>query len=346
MIEKQCYGVTGQGNEISLYRMTNKNGAYVEIINYGARIVSICVPDRNGELKDICLGYDTLAEYEKDTVFLGAAIGRFGNRIANASFTLNNQIYNLEANEGKNHLHGGSGCFGYLVFDTAVEDTKLIMSLVSPDGEAGYPGELKVSITYEWDDENRLSIQYDASTDKDTVVNLTNHAYFNLNGADGRTILEHDLKLYADAFTPVFEDSIPTGEIRSVEGTPFDFREKKKIGKDFYAENEQIQIGHGYDHNFVLANKEMKLVAELESSESGICMSCYTVEPGMQFYSGNFLDTDGKYGVHYGAQAGLCLETQHFPNSINEPKFDSPIVKAGDRYYSKTIYSFGLLEEK
>lgn len=316
----------------SFYTLTNSHGVEVSITNYGGAVTSIKVPDRNGVFGDVVLGYDTLAEYMRNPRYLGALIGRHANRIARGKFTLNGVEYQLAQNNGANHLHGGNHGFDKKVWSaTQLAENVLSLRYFSEDGEENYPGNLTVDVNYSLTGDDELSIEYQATSDKDTIVNLTNHSYFNLAGSGD--ILGHELMLNADAFTPVAKDLIPTGEISPVENTAMDFRTARAIGSG------------GYDHNFVLRGWDdgsIRSVARLSEPLSGRVMEVLTTEPGIQFYSGNFLDGSlkGKGGVAYQRYAALCLEAQHFPDAPNHPNFPTTVLRAGDRYHQKTIYRF------
>jgi aldose 1-epimerase len=336
------------GKRSNLYVLKNKNNMQVAITNYGGRIVSIIVPDKNGKFVDVSLGYDQVETFQKEgEPFFGALIGRYGNRIGKAKFTLNGTAYQLDVNNGENTLHGGKMGFHAQVWDVkAVNENTLQLHYTSKDGEGGYPGALEVEVTYTLTDYNSIDISYQAKTDKATPVNLTNHAYFNLNGEGDSTILDHLLTIKADAITPVDEGLIPTGELMDVSNTPFDFRKATLIGTRIDEDHEQLKRGKGYDHNFVL-NKAagLQLVANLYSPKTGILMEVLTEEPGLQFYSGNFLTgetKDGKGGKAYQFRSALCLETQHFPDSPNQKSFPSTILKPGETYKTKTIYKFSV----
>jgi aldose 1-epimerase len=327
------------GKEVYLYTLTNKNNIQVKITNYGGTVTAWITPDQKGNRSSVVLGFDSLAGYLAKPPYFGALIGRYGNRIANAKFSIGQNQYTLAANNGKNHLHGGEKGFDKVVWDaTPSKDStaSLSLSYLSKDGEEGYPGNLKVTVVYTLSDDNALKIDYAATTDKATPVNLTNHCYFNLTGDITNTILKHRLQVNADHFTPVDSTLIPTGSIQSVVGTPFDFIKAHTIGERIDS------VKGGYDHNFVLTRKgtTMELVATLSDEASGRSLEVYTTEPGLQFYSGNFLDgtiktTDGKAIQQHTA---LCLETQHFPDSPNEPKFPSTILNPGEKYTTSTIY--------
>lgn len=340
MISKELFGELSDGKKVTLYRMENTKGNYVEIMDYGCKIKSIVIHNAKGETIDCCLGYDTVEEYEKDDCFFGTVVGRFANRIANASFTIQGVEYSVEKNEGKNHLHGGSTHFGTRVWDGSISGDTLVFSRVSADMEEGFPGKMKLEVSYCFDDEDRLSISYKATTDKDTVINLTNHSYFNLNRDLSQDVLKHKLMIPCEYYTPVHSDCIPIGEIASVKGTPFDFTEFHEIGERIAADNEQIKIGSGYDHNYAFGTSDMKLAAVLECEDSGLRMKCHTTEPGMQLYTANHVNTTGKNGVVYGQRTGVCLETQHYPDCMHHEQFPSPLLKAGEQYQSETIYQF------
>ncbi|MBD1393371.1 aldose epimerase family protein [Mucilaginibacter glaciei] len=333
------------GKQVRLYTLTNKAGASARITNYGGRIVSLMVPDKTGKLVDVVLGYDNVQTYRKPKEpFLGAIIGRYGNRIAKGKFTLGGKAYQADINDGVNTLHGGFKGFYAQVFDAVQDGQTLNLSYTSSDGEGGYPGKLVVKVAYTLTDDNALKIVYTATTNKETVINLTNHAYFNLNGEGNPSILDNNLVINATGFTPVDTTLIPTGKIQPVKGTPFDFTTAKPIGKDIEAKDTQLSNGKGYDHNFVLdKNDGTKPVAVVSSPLTGITMEIYTTEPGLQFYSGNFLTGathDGKGGKAYGLRSAFCLETQHFPDSPNQPSFPSTVLKPGATYRTSTTYKF------
>jgi aldose 1-epimerase len=334
------------GKHVGLYTLTNANNVKVEITNYGATIVRLYVPDRNGKLDDIILGFDSLAGYYQGKSYFGAIVGRYANRIANARFTLDGKQYQLAANNGVNTLHGGLRGFDKVVWDAVQDGEGITFTYTSKDGEEGYPGNLTVSVRYELSNSNELSIQYRAETDKATVLNMSNHSYFNLNGQGTGDILGHELMLHADAFTPVDSTLIPTGEIKKVEGTPFDFTSPHTIGERVNdTANEQIRFGMGYDHNFVLKgeNGKMKPAARVYSPVSGRTLEVETTEPGIQFYCGNFLDGSAKgKGSVYQRRYGFCLETQHFPDSPNKPSFPTTVLKPGEKFRSETIFRFGV----
>jgi aldose 1-epimerase len=348
-IEKDSYGITQEGQEVDRYTLSNAAGMQVEIITYGGIITSMKVPNAAGGLNDVVLGYDSLSDYEKGSPYFGALIGRYGNRIADGSFTLDDQTYTLVQNDGKNHLHGGTKGFDKVVWsaDSKIEDNKAVLQLhyLSQDMEEGYPGNLHTEVVYTLTNDNMLEVAYKATTDKKTVVNLTQHAYFNLSGA--KDILDHELRLQAPRYLPIDETLIPTGEIASVEGTPFDFRSFKAIGRDILKEDIQLERGLGYDHCWVLddSNKGLRSAAILKEINSGIQMEVFTDQPAIQFYSGNFLDGTNpmkQSDSFYNFRSGLCLETQHFPNSPNETSFPSTELSPGEVYSTKTQFKFTL----
>ena len=343
-ISKNYFG-TLAGAEVYLYTLTNHRGLEVSIINYGGAIQSLKVPDRNGALGDIVLGFETLDEYAQNPRYFGALIGRHANRIALGKFSLNGVDYQLPQNNGANHLHGGFKGFDKRVWNARKEvrddSAVLHLSYSSEDGEENYPGNVNAAVAYGLF-ENELSIEYRATTDQDTIVNLTNHSYFNLRGEG--TILDHELTLNADSFTPVTKDLIPIGEIRSVSGTPMDFRNGPSIGSRIHDSYDQLGFTGGYDHNFVLNDWDgsLRSVASLYEPATGRLLEILTTQPGMQFYSGNFLDGSfvGKNGFVYERYTGLCLEPQHFPDAPNHPNFPSTVLRAGDEYKQTTVFRF------
>jgi len=341
------FGTTPDGQAVRLYTLRNTQGMTAEIMTYGAIVVSLTAPDKDGSFNDIVLGYDNLADYIKVSPYFGAIVGRYGNRIGKGKFTLDGTAYTLATNDGENHLHGGLKGFDKVVWDDAPVDRSdavgVKLSYLSQDGEEGYPGNLRVSVTYLLTNRNELRIEYEATTDKATPVNVTHHGYFNLTGAQ-RNILDHELMLNADRFTPVDAGLIPTGELRPVEGTPMDFRKRTAIGARIDNDYEQLKFGGGYDHNWVLNQKGdgMTLAAEVYEPTTGRLMTVRTTEPGIQFYAGNFLDgtITGKDGVVYKHRYGFCLETQHYPVSPNKPDFPSTILRPGRVYKTTTTYAF------
>lgn len=348
-ITKEPFG-NADGVEVYLFTLTNDNGMKVKITNYGGIITSVFVPDKNGELGDVVLGFDNVSDYVKDNPYFGALIGRYGNRIANGKFTLDGKTYSLAINNPPNHLHGGPKGFHKVIWEPKEVKTDSTVGLElkykSKDGEEGYPGNLSVTVYYTLTNNNEIKIDYYATTDQKTVCNLTNHSYFNLKDDGVSDILDHELMIDADNFTPVDSTLIPTGKIEPVEGTPFDFRKPHKIGDHINADDQQIKYGRGYDHNFVLNGEmgKMRLVAKASESNSGRILEVYTDQPGIQFYSGNFLDgtLTGKYGIVYKYRHGFCLETQHFPDSPNQPNFPSTVLNPGDTYRTTTIYKFSV----
>ena len=343
---RERFGKLPSGEVIDMLSIENSTGARVSIINYGGIITSFRVPDRNGKLDDVVLGYDTLEGYLNGASYFGAIVGRYANRIAQGKFTVNDKTYLLARNDGENHLHGGWKGFDK-VFWSASEINEpagadVQLSYLSKDGEEGYPGNLSVVVRYWLSEDNKLRVDYRATTDHDTIVNLTNHSYFNLAG--GGTILAHELLIDADLFTPIRAGLIPTGEMHSVVGTSMDFRSPTKIGARIEEEFEQLVLAGGYDHNFVLRSNgaKMKRAARVRERTSGRVLEVFTTQPGLQFYSGNFLDGSevGRDGKAYHKHSGFCLETQHFPDSPNHPSFPSTVLRAGAEYHHATIFKF------
>ena len=349
-IKKQSFGKTADGTPVDLYILTNRNGAEAAITNYGGIVVWLKVPDRKGNLGDVVLGYDSLDGYVTDKAYLGALIGRYGNRIAHGKFTLDGVTYTLPLNNGENTLHGGIKGFNKQVWQAeeipSPNGPGLRLHYLSKDGEEGFPGNLSVQVVYTWTNQNELKIEYSATTDKDTVLNLTQHSYFNLAGAGNGDVLQHQVTLHSDHFTPVDSTLIPTGEIRSVHGTPFDFRSPVAIGARINDDDQQLKYGLGYDHTWVLENRisgPPSLAARVYEPQSGRALEAWTTQPGIQFYSGNFLDgIRGKGGKVYNRRDAFCLETQHYPDSPNHPNFPSTVLKPGEHYHSTTIYKFSV----
>jgi aldose 1-epimerase len=346
-IDVESFGKTPDGQDVRLYTLTNVNGLKAQIMTYGAIVTSLEVPDKDGTMGDIVLGYDNLDDYIKETPYFGAIVGRYGNRIGKGKFTLDGATYTLATNNNENHLHGGLKGFDKVVWqDEPVwrpNGVGVKLSHLSKDGEEGYPGNLKATVVCLLTNDNELRFEYEATTDKATPVNLTHHGYFNLTGG-ARDILGHRLTLNADKFTPVDAGLIPTGELTDVKGTPMDFTKPTAIGERIDNDYEQLQFGGGYDHNWVL-NKEdggMTLAARVHEPTTGRIMEVHTTEPGVQFYAGNFLDgtLTGKDGVVYKHRWGFCLETQHFPDSPNKPNFPSTILQPGGKYETTTVYRF------
>jgi len=348
MIEKKSFGKLSDGSEVYIYTLINTSGVEAQITNYGAIVVSLKVPDRNGKLEDVVLGYDNLEGYIADKSFFGAIVGRYGNRIAKGKFELDGKSYQLTINDGENHLHGGLIGFHKKIWTAeevkSPEGKALKLTYKSEDGEQGYPGNVILSVTYTLTDKNELVINYEGTTDKITILNPTHHSYFNLSGNPQSTILNELLMIDADSTTPVGPGLIPTGKLESVEGSPMDFRTPTAIGLRINDDYEQLKLGQGYDHNWVLNNYDGKLrnVVSLYDSASGRYMEVFTDQPGMQFYSGNFLDGSikGKNGVVYNYRTGLCLEAQRYPDSPNQPQFPSATLKPGETYKQTTIYKF------
>ena len=339
-VSKFVFGETRSGQPVTAYRLENSAGASVTVLDYGATVQSLCVPNGSGGVTDVVLGYDTVAEYEENDGHMGATIGRMANRIGGAAFRLNGQTYRLAKNDGENHLHGGIQGFDRRLWEAVpLEDSAVTFSRLSPDGEEGYPGNLQVTVTFTLTPQNALRIQYDADTDRDTIVNLTNHSYFNLNGQG--TALNHHLQVFSNRITENGAGCLPTGKLLEVAGTPFDFRTPKEIGADIHAADAQLQCVNGYDHNFVLTGKT---AAALWSSTSRIKMLVETDTPGMQVYSANYLsDRLGKHGVPMGPREAVCLETQLFPNAMNCYGFPSPVLRAGQHLHSETAFIFQTL---
>jgi aldose 1-epimerase len=349
-VERRPFGRTEAGTPVELFVLTNAGGMQVEVIGFGATITALRVPDRDGRMADVVLGYDRLEGYDRRHPYFGSLVGRYANRIAGGTFTLDGRAYTLAKNNGPNHLHGGLVGFDQIVWDAEplAGAVGVRFTRTSPDGEEGYPGNLAVRVTYTLSDASELSVDYEATTDKPTPVNLTQHSYFNLAGHDSGPILDHELVIHADRYTPVDEGLIPTGELAPVEGTPFDFRTATAVGARIDQPHEQLQRGAGYDHNFVLrrTGDGLQPAARLVERRSGRVLDVATTEPGLQFYAGNFLDGSdrGKGGVAYARRSGLCLETQHFPDSPNQPSFPSTILRPGETYRSRTVFRFGVLD--
>jgi len=348
VVEKKVFGLTKEGKEADLYTVVNKNGLKAVYTNYGAILVSLFVPDKGGNMADVVLGYDVLEKYFENAPNLGATIGRHANRIGGAKFELNGVTYELDKNDGKNNLHGGFDGYHKRLWDAKTYDeedgTVMEFAYESADMDQGFPGNLKVTVCYKLTDANELVISYKGICDKDTVLNLTNHTYFNLAGHNSGTILDHKVWIDSDEFTFADSESIPNGDIIKVEGTPMDFRVEKAIRDGIDSDYQQIVWGKGYDHNWVLKTKkgELSLVATLKDEKTGRFMETYTDLPGMQFYSGNFLkgDVNGKDDAVYSIRTGLCFETQYYPNAINVPSFEQPVIKAGEEFTTVTKYAF------
>ncbi|WP_144980540.1 aldose epimerase family protein [Halomonas sp. C22] len=360
-IQKSLFGHLPDGREVDVYRLTNSNGIELQVTNYGGIILSLKTPNMAGDFDDIALGFDSLEAYLSDAYrqanpYFGAIIGRYGNRIANGQFSLNGDQYTLASNDGNNHLHGGQQGFDKVLWQAEPfendEGTGLVLRYISEDGEEGYPGRLETEVIYTLTDDNELVVDYRAVTDKATPVNLTQHSYFNLKGEGSDTILDHQLMINAAEFTPINDRLIPTGELRSVDGTPFDFTQATPMGERIEQDNEQLAFGGGYDHNFVLARdsagaEELVVAAKVWEPQSGRMVEILTTEPGIQFYSGNFLagDLTGKQGQAYQHRSGFALETQHYPDSPNQDAFPSTILAPGDTYRSRTVYRFSAQQD-
>ena len=345
-VQQKDFG-TRDGRSIILYTLTNSHGVEVHAMNYGGIILSLRVPDRKGQLADIVLGHEKAEGYMPNPPYLGAIVGRYANRIANGTFTLEGKTYTLPKNDGPNTLHGGlTRTFDKVVWDGEVLKGKnaVAFSYLSKDGEEGFPGNLKVKVTYTLTDSNELVIDYDATTDKATPINVSQHSYFNLKGEGNGDILDHEIMINADKFTPVDKNLIPTGELRAVKGTPFDFTTSTKIGARVEDQYEQMVLGHGYDHNFVLNRKGagLSLAARVYEPSTGRVLEVSTTQPAVQFYTGNFLDgsVTGKEGHVYKRRYGFCLETQHYPDSPNHPDFPSAVLKPGEKFHQTTVFKF------
>jgi len=347
LIPGDNFETEADGKSIGLYTLKNANGLVTQITNFGGKIVSLWVPDNNGDLADIVLGYNTIEAYfNSGEEYFGALIGRYGNRIGNARFQLNGATYTLAANDGNNHLHGGIKGFNEVVWNAEQPDSQtLVLTYMSPDMEEGYPGNLEVRVQYRLTDANELNIEYWATTDKPTPVNLTSHSFFNLKGEGNGTITDHLMQINADFYTPVDSGLIPLGTLDPVEDTPLDFRELTAIGERINDDFEQLAFGKGYDHNYVInqTDEDLDFAAKVVEPQSGRVLEVYTNEPGIQFYSGNFLNGSetGKSGNPYRFRDAFCLETQHFPNSPNQENFPSTLLNPGDEYYSVCVYRFG-----
>ena len=348
-LQKAEFGTTADGRAVDKYTIRNAQGAEMTVLTYGGIIQSLKMPDRTGAIDDIVMGFDSVAEYEKSSPYFGALIGRVGNRIANGTFTLDGKVFTLAKNDGPNHLHGGVKGWDKAVWQAEPFQDKrgpgLLLTHTSPDGDEGYPGKVTAHVRYTLTSENELIVEYHATTDAPTIINLTQHSYFNLAGTKAADILGHELTINADRFTPVDAGLIPTGELAPVEGTPFDFRKATTIGARIANTDVQLTRGKGYDHNYVLnrSGDGLQLAASVYEPISGRTMEIRTTEPGIQFYSGNFLDGSftGKAGRAYPHRAGFCLETQHYPDSPNQPSFPSVVLRKGEDYKSETVFKFG-----
>lgn len=349
-ITKEPFGTTTDNIPVDKYTLKNEKGMEISVITYGGIITSWTAPDKNGNYQDIALGYDSLEQYEKSSPFFGALIGRYGNRIAKGKFTLDGTEYQLATNDGQNHLHGGVKGFDKVVWTASESSTdntaSLVLTYLSKDMEEGYPGNLQTKVTYTLNNDNTLEVVYEATTDKKTIVNLTQHSYFNLSGDFSKTILDHEITINADKLVPVDATLIPTGQLTDVSNTPFDFRQAKAIGKDIEANDEQLKRGQGYDHCWVLNNQNegMRFAASAYHPESGRLMEVSTDEPGIQLYTGNFLDgtLPSKHAGTYGHRTGFCLETQHYPDSPNQKDFPSVVLNPSENYKTTTTFKFSV----
>lgn len=352
LLDEPAFGGTLDGKQVSLFTLKNENGLAAQITNFGGRVVTLWVPDKDGNYEDIVTGYETLDDYlNSNEIYYGALIGRYGNRIADGQFELNDTVYELIRNNDENHLHGGTKGFNDVVWDATQPDSQtLVLTYTSPHMEEGYPGNLDVKVQYQLTSDNELKIEYRATTDRATPVNLTHHSFFNLKGAGNGSINDHLMQINAGHYTPVDDGLIPTGKIESVEGTPMDFRNPVEIGARVDEDFQQLQYGGGYDHNWVLPSEgdDLTFAARVVEPASGRVLEVYTNEPGIQFYGGNFLDGSdtGKYGKTYDFRSSFCLETQHYPDSPNQENFPSTILNPGEEYYSICVYKFGVEENR
>ena len=346
-ISQDTFGRTRDGRDVTRYSLASASGMSIEVLDFGAVVRRLCVPDRTGRPLDVVLGYDDLRGYEEDPFYIGTAVGRYANRIRNGKFVLEGTEYSLSINNGAHHLHGGRRGFSKAVWTSRSfeegETVGIVLQHESPDGDEGYPGNLDVEITYSLT-EFVFAIDYRGTTDRPTPVSLTHHAYFNLSGAGAGDVLDHELTIYADRFTEIDSDLLPTGRLAAVDETPFDFRQRRQIGSRIGENHDQLRIGRGYDHNFVIGEGRGTLsrAARVFQPASGVVMQVFSTEPGMQLYTGNFLDGSraGKDGHCYGPREGFCLETQHFPDSPNHPEFPDTILRPGDELRSRTEYRF------
>ena len=345
-MEQRTFGITKKGEQASLYTLKNSNHVTIKVTDYGAALVSLLVPSKDGQLKDVVLGYDDVTGYEEHTSYFGATIGRNGNRIKDSRFTIDGKEYKIDENENHNNLHSGKNGFNSVIWEVREHtDHSITFYHYSTEEEQKFPGNMQITVTYTITEDNTLHIVYNGKADADTIMNCTNHSYFNLNGHESGSVEGQFLQILADAYTPVADSaSIPTGAITPVEGTPMDFRTEKTIGQDINADFEQLHFTGGYDHNYVLGRPgEKKVMANAYSRESGIAMEAATDCCGVQFYAGNFIgEQAGKDEAAYHDRSGFCLESQFYPNAVNEPDFPSPVVKAGDTYHTETTYRFYL----
>lgn len=346
MLQKDNFIAEINGKETNLFTLRNNFGLSAQVTNYGAALVEVMVPDKEGKFEDVVLGYENIADYQADKYYHGAIVGRYANRIGHGKFVIDNREYHLNCNNGQHALHGGPKGFGKVVWDARMEGHQLVLTYLSDDGEEGYPGNLQVTVTYTLNDDNALVVDFLAETDQPTVVNLTNHAYFNLGGVPRRDITNHILWLNASQFTPKSPDGIPTGKFQRVSGTPLDFTNAKPIGRDIGASHPQLAIGLGYDHNFVLdkENQGLTKAAEVFDPSSRRCLEVLTTMPGVQFYTADYLGKGrpGKEGHVYQPREGFCLETQFFPDAPNKPQFPSTFLNPGDVFSHQTVYRFSV----
>lgn len=346
VIQKNVFGKLADGTAVDLYTLSNANGVQVGIINWGSTLVSAKVPDKNGRFEDVVVGFDSMKDFLENKPYAGCIVGRFSNRIANGQFSLGKKVIKLALNSGSNHIHGVFPRVLWTAKEIHGQDSVgLELSYFSPDGEDNYPGNMTVTVAYTLNNRNELRLDYSAVTDKETVVNLTNHAYFNMGGEGSGDVLGHELQILADRFLPVNQNIIPTGELRNVSGTPFDFTQPHRIGERIGQPEEQLVLGKGYDHCFVINKKEGELAHAARAVEpnSGRVLDVYTTEPGVQLYTGNYLGgIIGKGGKSYPDRSGFCLETQHFPDSPNQPSFPSTTLKPGGKYTQTTVFKFSV----
>lgn len=336
------FGTTSKGEKATLYTLKNQNGMEMAVSDYGAVLVKVLVLDRNGEKRDVVLGYDDVRGYEAGTLYFGATVGRVANRIGGGAFTLNGKTYELTKNENQNTLHGGTDYYDKRMWETEeADDSHVTFLLHSPDGDQGFPGKVDIRVTYTLTEENEVKIHYHAVPEEDTLLNLTNHSYFNLSGHDSGLVLDQEVMICADAYTRTDEQSIPTGEVVSVHGTPMDFRVKKPVGKEIETDYEALVLGQGYDHNWVLNGSGHRQAAAMYSEQTGIEMKVYTDLPGMQFYTSNFIVQEaGKEGAVYKKRQAACFESQYFPDAVHKEQFEGPVVRAGEIYDTTTVYQF------
>lgn len=346
-VSTEKFGVTTAGEEVTKYTLSNKKGMSVSVIDFGANVVSIMVPDKNGKVDDIVLGFDDVPGYEVNGCFFGGLIGRHGNRIGDAKFTISGKTYEVQKNDGKNNLHGGTPEFNKVMYKAETTEDSVIFTRVSKDGEQGFPGNLDVKMTYTVTEDNEFILTYDCESDQDTICNLTNHSYFNLAGHDAGDVCDHKVKIKANQITLTTDDLIPMGDMLDLAGTPMDLNELTRVGDNIDSDFGPLKLAGGYDHNYVIDredNGEVIYIGEAVEEKSGRKMEVYTDLVGVQFYTGNFIvDEAGKNGVHYKRRQGLCFETQFFPNAMNVPSFKSSVLKAGDKYHSVTKYVFGTI---